>query len=284
MLKLRWAASCRVCSRSLPAGTRAHWDASTRLVTCVQCALGAAKAVAEPVSEPAAKPAAERIAASEPAATSLDRGSPGASAEREYVRRRRNREARTRARHPHLGGLLLALGGTPQHERAFRRGGAGERTVARSLERRTAKGPAVILHDRRMPGGRGNIDHLAIAPRGVYVIDAKAIKGKVRVWRPVLRSPKLLVNGRARNNLVAGLDRQVAAVHAALDAAGHGDVAITSVFCFTEAELPLFGMQIDGRLLAHPRALARKLRRKGPLTAEAIDLLAQTLASAFPPA
>jgi len=30
-----------------------------------------------------------------------------------------------------------------------------------------------ILHDRRIPGSRANIDHIVVAPSGVWIIDAK---------------------------------------------------------------------------------------------------------------
>jgi hypothetical protein len=54
----------------------------------------------------------------------------------------------------------------PQEEKAFRRGQQGELAVAAYLERRTRHVPTILLHDRRMPRGRGNIDHLAVAPAG----------------------------------------------------------------------------------------------------------------------
>src|SRR5436853_5665627 len=38
-----------------------------------------------------------------------------------------------------------------------------------------------FLHDRRIPGARGNIDHVVICPSGLYVIDAKRYKGAVSV-------------------------------------------------------------------------------------------------------
>jgi hypothetical protein len=223
--------------------------------------------------------------ASDPTRATLDRGRPGASAGREYLRRRGNREASVRRRHPHIGRLLLGLRASPQHERAFEQGMLGEETVARSLERRLAGGPSALLHDRRMPGGYGNIDHLAVAPRGVYVIDSKAIKGKVRVRPGPPGSSRLQVRGRTRNKLVLGLARQVEAVRTELDALGHGDVPITGVLCFTEADFPLFGrMQIDGYLLRHRRALAKELNAAGPLTAHSIDSLARSLSARFPPA
>jgi hypothetical protein len=37
----------------------------------------------------------------------------------------------------------------------------------------------VVLHDRRIPGRRSNIDHLVIARSGVWVVDTKRYRGKV---------------------------------------------------------------------------------------------------------
>ncbi|MBA3748410.1 MAG: NERD domain-containing protein, partial [Solirubrobacterales bacterium] len=65
---------------------------------------------------------------------------------------------------------------------------SGAVTRAASLEPRTSEGPALLLRNRRMPAGAVNIDHLAIAPTGVYVIDAKAWKGKVAAPKPLLES------------------------------------------------------------------------------------------------
>lgn len=271
VLNLRRADTCCVCGGPTPAGTRAYWSAEARTVTCLDCLR------AEP-------PRTEALPATQ-ASGELDRGRAGASAEREFERRRDNREARTRRRHPLVGGLLLAVAGTPQHERAWNTGGRGEETVGRALDRRTAKGPAVVLHDRRMPRGFGNIDHLAVAPRGVFVIDAKAVKGKVRVSQPLLAEPKLMIAGRNRAKLLDRLDRQVTAVQRALVAAGRAEVPVRGVLCFTEADLPLLGSsQIRGYRLHHCRGAARKLNRPGPFAADAIDTIARELAVAFPPA
>jgi hypothetical protein len=117
------------------------------------------------------------------------------------------------------------------------------------------------------------------------VIDSKAIRGKVRVRPGRPGSSRLQVNGRTRSKLVLGLARQVEAVRTELGALAHGDVPITGVLCFTEADFPLFRrMQIDGYLLRHRRALAKELNAAGPLTVQSIDSLARSLSARFPPA
>jgi hypothetical protein len=266
MLKLRRPDVCVVCRSALPAGAQAWWDAETRAVTCATC------------QGTTAVPNLAGMRAE------LDRGRPGASVAREHQRRKSNRENRTRETHPRIGGLLLALKGTPRHETAFRRGELGEKAVAASLERGT-KGPAIILHDRRMPGGYGNIDHLVVAPTGVFVIDAKDIKGKVRVENPLFGAARLMIAGRNRIKLIDGLDRQVAAVRHALAGNGHADVPVQGVLCFTKADLPLLGtLKMRGHLLIHRRALTKRLNASGLLGSSVIGTLARTLAGALPPA
>ena len=63
----------------------------------------------------------------------------------------------------------------------WRRGAAGEQATARllaTLPRRYA-----VLHDRRIPGRRANIDHVVIGRRGVVVVDTKAYRASMRVQR-----------------------------------------------------------------------------------------------------
>jgi hypothetical protein len=178
---------------------------------------------------------------------------------------------------------LSAVRRAPQHETAFHRGELGEQTVAAYLERRTAKAPTILLHDRRMPLGHGNIDHLAVAPAGVFVIDAKHYAGKVRVVDQGFRGVRLLVNGRDRTKVIDGLERQTAAVRAALSATGHAGLTVRGVLCFTIADLPMLGTQtMHGHLLVHRRALARQLKAEGSLAPQAIEQVATALADALP--
>lgn len=210
-------------------------------------------------------------------------GRAGASARREHERRKASREKRIRGKHPLFGGLLLAVTDAPQHERAWARGAAGEERVAEVLERRC--GDRVrLLHDRRMPGSRANVDHLAIAPSGLWVIDAKRYRGSVEVRRPLFGSRKLLVAGRDRTNLIGGLAKQVEAVAAVMRDCG-GEVPVTGVLCFVDADLPWLGtMRFDDFLLLTPARLAKRLNARGSLIESDVVSVAAALAQRFPAA
>ena len=111
----------------------------------------------------------------------VETGTP-ASARREFERRSARREEQIRTAHPRLGGLIHALTDDPQSTRAWDVGALGEERLGHRLNE-FATDTLRVLHDRRIPGSRANIDHLAVTPTGVYVIDAKKYRG-----RPHLKS------------------------------------------------------------------------------------------------
>lgn len=219
----------------------------------------------------------------------LDLGTPAASARRQHERRRAAREAKTRGRHPHIGALLLRLGEPPAHERSWRTGAIGEEAVAEHLAAACPEVP--VLHDRRMPNSRANIDHIAIAPSGVLVIDTKRLKGKIEVRKPLFGSEQLLVAGRDKTRLVAGLRRQVDAVRKGL-ALIEADVPVAGCFCFVNPErqaggsgIPLLRtLTVDGCALYYPRRFSKRLKRDGPVGREQIDVLTEALVELFPAA
>jgi Nuclease-related domain len=136
-----------------------------------------------------------------------------------------------------------------------------------------------------MPGRRGDIDHVAIAPTGVYVIDTKDWEGKVHIETPWFGAPKLLIRGRDCTNLIDGLDRRITAVRSALDRASYEKVPIQGALCFTKADLPFLWTQtLRGHLLLSRKALAKRLNADGPLQPPVVEQLARTLAAALPPA
>jgi hypothetical protein len=85
-----------------------------------------------------------------------------------------------------LGGLAAVAAGWGLRFRpspdavAWRRGAAGERRTGRLLGQLERHGWEV-LHDLAVPGSRANIDHLAIGPGGVFVIDSKQYRGRLQL-------------------------------------------------------------------------------------------------------
>jgi hypothetical protein len=223
----------------------------------------------------------------------LDRGIPGASAHSEYRRRRDSRQRNT-PRRTGLSGLIAGLlGPSAEEQRRSARdkqwaiGGRGEEMLAESLARRCPQ--VSVLHDRRMPGSRANLDHLAVVASGVYVIDTKRYRGKVEVRKPLFHEPVLKIDGRDQTKLIHGLAKQVAAVEAALfDFAP--DVPTHGCLCFVAPEgllavggLPLLRtLAIHDYALLDPRRLAKRLNRAGPLTPERSQSLLEHLARRFP--
>jgi hypothetical protein len=241
----------------LPAGTVAEWFRSERVVRCVACVDGTAEIQAEnPAENPAETPVARPLPAPSPTTAA---GAPGGSARREYEKRSAKEQqrkeavvaedaqwrARAKEKHPIGGRIVSALTPRPtigpesQPTTAWAVGAEGEERVAEAL----GVAPGVIaLHDRLVPGSKANIDHIAIAPTGVFVIDAKKYDGKVEI-RTVgglfSARDELWVGNRNQTKLATAMDRQVQVVRSALGPEWT-HVPVHPVLCFVEAEWGLF--------------------------------------------
>lgn len=210
-------------------------------------------------------------------------GTPGGSAQREHARRRDGREQRTRKRFPRLGGVVLALSDKPQHERAWERGALGEELVAASLAERCHAG-VVVLHDLRVPGTRANIDHVAVAPSGVWVVDAKRYTGKVEVHKPLLGSASLRIAGRDKTGLVKGLLEQVELVTRIVQDVRPA-VPVRGAFCFVDSELPLLGtLSIERLLVLSRRGLAKRVNAGGNASADDVRAVVAAIGARLPSA
>jgi len=98
---------------------------------------------------------------------------------------------------------------------------------------------AVVLDDRKVPGTKSPIDHIVIAPSGVWVIDANEFNGRVERrdvggWFKV--DERLYVAGKDRTGLVDGIDRQVAAVENVLKKEGLDSIPVHAALCFVNSE------------------------------------------------
>jgi hypothetical protein len=54
----------------------------------------------------------------------------------------------------------------PEKPSSWRKGAEGEEAIGRTFERLSAEG-FIVLHDRRKPGTRWNLDHVIVGPAGV---------------------------------------------------------------------------------------------------------------------
>lgn len=300
-MALRRADTCVICGTALPEGTKAQWDSAARTVTCLGCAEDAA---ARPLLEAAEHPEKSADATAgdggsvqgdvadagtDPpaaAAATIDTGVAGLSARKEHDRRRAKREAQLEEKWGtgRLGRIAKALSDDPQSTKAWAQGAAGEERVAKVLADRLSE-RAVLLHDRKVPGTKGNIDHLVIAATGVWIVDAKQYRGKVERrdvggwFRSDLR---LYVGGRDRTKLVDGLQWQHDAVVAALDGA---EVPVQSALSFVDAEWPLLfakPLHLRDVWISWPKKLAELIDKPGPLDDAAIETVARLLAERLP--
>lgn len=282
-LKLRRADTCVSCGAALAPSTVAYWDAEAKTVTCLTCR-GEAAPVSEVLSAEEPLPATAR---------ELDRGTAGASARRRYERLHDQREQHVKDKlGRRLGGVYLALSEEPQSTTAWAQGARGERRLGEYLEKLHDEATVIFLHDRRIPGSRANVDHVAVTRSGgVWAIDAKNYTGKVQRidkggWFST--DERLYVGRRDCSKLVAGMAKQTDAIEHALGEPLmlEYDVTVKAALCFVDAEWSLLAkpFALDGVWIGWAKALGAQLQAEGALTREHVRLLGRRVAEALPPA
>lgn len=263
-LRLRRPDRCATCDAELPTGAEAIWYPGPRLVTCVDCVL---------------------------APPPVDAGTAGASALREYERRHKRREDHARQKLGVVGVGLAKVIREPQSTTAWKRGGSGEVFAANRFVEHLAGTGVKLLHDRRATGhGVANIDHIAVGPGGVTVIDTKTYEGKVRVERVgglfSERRDILTISGRDRTKLVKAVEKQVQLVRSALREASLEGVDVRGALCMTQVDgLPLIRSQsLREVLIDGPKLVSALARRPGAMTPDDIERIWGHLAVSFPSA
>lgn len=152
---------------------------------------------------------------------------------------------------------------------AWAKGAEGEVAVGHALDRLPG---VLVLHDRAVPGSTANIDHIAVAPTGVYVVDAKQYAGEPHPVRigdgSILR---LRVGAADRTELVVGVRRQLGVVAEALE---DPSVPVRAVLCFVGADWSEGkGFVVDGVGITSPGPLGELLAAPGPLSPERITAI-----------
>ena len=286
VMRLRYADTCRVCGAGIAAKTQAVYERQTKTVRCLHHDMTTPCPSNRAAGLDAGSVTLGAVTDAGPVAfDTVEPGTAGASARREFERRKAQREQRIRTQHPRIGGFLLAISEEGQSTTAWDTGALGEERLGKGLDR-LACNTIKLLHDRRIPRSKANIDHIAVAANGVYVIDAKKYRGRphLKIEGGILRPrlERLLVGSRDCTKLVDGVLKQVEVVRTALA----DDVRIHGVLCFVEADWPLIGGSFTTRDVQAlwPRKLYPQLLAEGPLSAEAIADTHRRLANALPTA
>lgn len=270
-MSLRYAGACRVCSVELPARSQAVYDTEAKNVVCLEC-----RDATRPADGLSFLPPPQPI----------DHGVAGAGPQAEYERRVAKREAELRAIPGIRGKLARAFDAEPASTTAWRKGAVGEARLAEALASGLTS-DAIALHSRKVPKTRGDIDHLIVAPSGVWVVDAKNYRGRVERrdvggWRTT--DLRLYVNGRDQTKLVENLSWQVQAVRAVLDPMGFGESPVHPTVLFTSSEWGLFAkpIELDGVRAMWAKKLIELVNEPGPLSPEAVRAIATQLSAKLP--
>jgi hypothetical protein len=140
-------------------------------------------------------------------------------------------------------------------------GSAERRVLDVELDLLRAEGIAA-LHHRRI--SRVTLDHIVVAPSGVFVVEAHDDEGVVEcrnVGGLFSVDRRLYVDGRDRTKLVGGLERQIEAVQRALYPE-FDQTPIFAVICFVNGacEEPFV---LDDVHVVSPQALVELVRGEG---------------------
>ncbi|MBI9113721.1 nuclease-related domain-containing protein [Sanguibacter suaedae] len=158
-----------------------------------------------------------------------------------------------------------------RRQRSYSQGAEGERLVAQVLGHLERYG-WVALHDVHWPGRpKANIDHIAVGPGGVVVIDAKNWTGDVRVTNGTLRQ-----NGYSRTRETTSARDAANAVSARL--APEHRSSTHAVLCLVAQDVA--PVVVDGTTVVGRSALAAHLVGLPPrLTAYDVADVARALAA-----
>jgi len=146
----------------------------------------------------------------------------------------------------------------------------------------------IVLNDRRIPGSRATISMIAVAPAGVFVIDARHHKGLVHTKRPGtvdrLDPPELHVGRKNCTPSLDALGQQVEIVRATLDGTPWDtEVMVTAMLCLTRAE---WGLASSTRIrdvwVGWPRLMTGTVCSPGFMDPPSVREVAQVIDTRLP--
>jgi hypothetical protein len=202
VLVFRKEGVCDSCGATLPTGVKGQWNSSTKKVRCIEHGV---------IRQP-------QVIVEESREREPNRGTAGKSAKEKYSELHIIEEGNVRNRFDRfkrLGEVAVFLHDDSQKTANWKVGSVGEEVVGARLDLLAQEVDFEVLHDRRRPPTKANIDHMVVTPAGVFVVDAKNYEGQIEVRQPGWFSgdpAQLFINGRNRTKIVDGVKKQVAQV------------------------------------------------------------------------
>ena len=126
---------------------------------------------------------------------------------------------------------------------------------------------AIVLHDLHVPGSEVRVDHVVVAPTGIWVVDS-TLRGEL----------ELEVDACDASASVDAIERHVDVMASAVNGRAK-DVPIRAALCFHAgywgaSPQPFW---IDGVLVTHPADLVERVRAAGPLDEDTVGWIAARL-------
>jgi Nuclease-related domain len=181
-------------------------------------------------------------------------------------------------------GGTSALRWSDHGNRLNRRKGAAAEYLIDTCLLRDLRAGEVILSDRRVPGGKGNIDHVVIARSGVWIIDSKHLKGRIE-YRGIGgffdANERLLIGGKDCTYLTDDMYSQVIPIANLL---GDRSIPIRPALVFVNGDWES-AMRIlmkkpyvhNGVTIAWPKTLISSIGKDGPLSDEDVQRIGTQL-------
>ena len=176
-----------------------------------------------------------------------------------------------------VGGSAALREARVRRDPKWTKGAAGEYLMDLALHNHLNEG-SVILTDRGVPGTKSNIDHIVVAPSGVWIIDSKVWRGKIAYKSTSMfgTEKRLFVGGKDRTAAVEAIFNLVIPVAQVL---GDKSVPIRPALVFIDGDWSDASAAriVTSRPYQHlsvwiswPKAIWKKINEPGPLDADAV--------------
>ena len=183
-----------------------------------------------------------------------------------------------------VGGSAALREARARRDPKWTKGAAGEYLMDLSLHNHVNEG-AVILTDRQVPGTASNIDHIVVAPSGVWIIDAKVWRVKIEYKSTSIfgLESRLFVGGKDRTSAVEAIFNLVIPVAQVI---GDKSVPINPALVFIDGD---WSNASTARIatsrpyqhlkvwISWPKAIWKKINEPGPLDGDAIKRIGDLL-------